>query len=238
MTIEPQSGDHKILVVDDHSISGRFAMAALRQSSGSIKWARTASEALAMALAWYPDLICMDLNLPDIGGLEVIRRIRLEWPADRPQPRIIVLTGDDSGSSQSDLTDLNVDRLLVKPVSRHQLREAARLQADNHIKEAGPDEHRLELENLFRQELEQRLPELDRCISNFDHDEAVAILHQLIASSAICSEHRFESALRALGVSCRRQDSTAELAQSYYAVLELAQEYLHRPGSVTLPAAS
>ena len=233
MTIEVQSGEHKTLVVDDHSISGRFAMAALNHSNNSIKRARTANEALAMALVWYPDLICMDLNLPDISGLEVIRRIRLAWPADRPQPRIIVLTGDGSGSSQNELEALNVDRLLVKPVSRHELREAAQLQADNRINEAGSDEHSLDLENLFRQELDKRLPELDRCISSLDHDRAAAILHQLTASSAICSELRLESALRALGATCRRQDSTTELARCYYSVLELAQEFLQRPGPAT-----
>ena len=190
MTIEPQSGALRILVVDDHDISSRSAAAALRQSAGSIKRAQTAREALATALTWLPDLICMDLHLPDISGLEVIRRIRLAWPPERSQPRIIVLTGDDSGLKQSDLAGLNIERLLVKPVSGHELREAARLQPNNHINEAGAYGHKLELEILFREELEQRLPELDRLISNFDRGPAAGILHQLIASSAMCNERR------------------------------------------------
>jgi CheY-like chemotaxis protein len=233
MTIEPHSGELRILVVDDHDISSRSAVAALRQSTGSIKRAQTAREALATALAWHPDLICMDLHLPDISGLEVIRRIRDAWPPERPQPRIIVLTGDDSGLKQGDLAGLNIDHLLVKPVSGHELREAARLQPNNHINEAGAYGHKLELESLFREELERRLPELDQFISNFDRGRAAAILHQLIASSAMCNERRLETALRALKASCRREDSTADLARSYYAVLELVREFLYRLDSDT-----
>ena len=143
------------------------------------------------------------------------------------------MTGDDPGLKNSDLVALNIDRLLLKPVSGQELREAARLQTHNRINETGSGGHGLELENLFREELEARLPELDRHISNFDRGRATGILHQLIASSAMCHENKLESGLRALDASCRRDDSTAELARVYYAVLELAQEFLSRPVSRT-----
>jgi CheY-like chemotaxis protein len=228
MTIEPNTGKNRTLVVDDHDISCRYAVAALRQCCGTVRQARTATEALATALSWYPDLICMDIHLPDIDGLEVIRRIRLGWPADRPPPRVVILTGDDSGLKQSDLAGLNIEQLLVKPVSGQQLRDVARLHRNNRVEESGPRGTGLELRNLFRAELEQRLPELDQCVSNLDRNQAARILHQLIASSAICNEHKLESDLRKLDATCRRDDSTADLARAYYTLLESAQKFLYR----------
>ena len=228
MTIQPHWAGHRILVVDDHSISARHSVAVLRQCNGIVKLARNASEALATASSWYPDLICMDIHLPDINGLEVIRRIRLAWPPDQPSPRIIILTGDDSRLKQSDLAALNIDALLVKPVSGQQLREAARLQANDRVTESDPREDKLELKYLFREELERRLPELDQCISNFDGHRAARILHQLIASSAMCNECELESGLRKLDAACRRDGSTAELARAYYALLDSAQAFLSK----------
>ena len=219
----------RTLVVDDHNISSRFAVAALRQLAGTVKLAPNGKEALATALTWYPELICMDIHLPDINGLDVIRQLRLAWPPDRPPPRIIILTGDDSGLKPCDLAVLNIDGLLVKPVSGQQLREAARLHRPICVPEPDPPKHNPEMRKLFREELEQRLPELDQCISDFDCMRAARILHQLIASSAMCNERKLESTLRELDASCRRDDSTADLARVYFSLIESAREFLYRP---------
>ena len=219
----------RTLVVDDHNISSRFAVAALRQSAGTVKLALNGREALTTALTWYPELICMDIHLPDINGLDVIRQLRLAWPPDRALPRIIILTGDDSGLKPSDLAVLNIDGLLVKPVSGRQLRKAARLHRTICVPEPDPPAHNPDLRKLFREELEQRLPELDQCISNFDCTRATRILHQLIASSAMCKERKLESTLRELDASCRRGDSTADLARIYFSLIESAREFLYRP---------
>jgi CheY-like chemotaxis protein len=229
MTIEPYSGKNRTLVVDDHGISSRFVVAALGQMAGAVKLARNASEALATALTWCPHLICMDLHLPDINGLEVVRRIRLAWPPDKPPPRVIILTGDDSGLKQCELAALNIEALLVKPVSGQQLREAAGLERKNRVTESGPGGDKLELRGLFREELARRLPELDQCISNFDRQGTIRILHQLIASSAICNERELESGLRRLDATCRRDDSTADLAQAYFSLLGSAQGFFNSP---------
>ena len=226
MTIEPYSGENRTLVVDDHGISRRYLVASLGQCAGAVKLARNAREALATALTWYPHLICMDFHLPDINGLEAVRRIRLAWPPDKPPPRVIILTGDAFGLKQDDLAGLNIDALLIKPVSGQQLREAARLHRNSRVTEPEPGRDKLELKGLFREELERCLPELDQSISNFDHKRVTGILHQLIASSAICNERSLESDLRKLDATCRRDDSTADLARAYYAFLDAAQDFL------------
>ena len=214
------------IVYAQNAVKRRYIVTVLGQYAGAVKQAPNAREALAMALTWHPHLICMDIHLPDINGLEVIRRIRLAWPADKPPPRVIIMTGDDSGLKQSDLADLNIDALLVKPVTGQQLREAVRIPGNSRVEEPNPVGDKLELRNLFREELERRLPELDQCISNFDYKRAARILHQLIASSAMCDERELESGLRELDATCRGDDSSADLARAYFAMLESAREFL------------
>lgn len=74
----------KILIVDDHAIvrSGlRRLLSTLPDCS--VTEAASGREALAMARETAPDLVILDLNLPNLGGLEAIRRLRLEVPAAR-----------------------------------------------------------------------------------------------------------------------------------------------------------
>jgi CheY-like chemotaxis protein len=226
MTIQPLSGEHRTLVVDDHGISNRYAVAALRQCSGHVLQAQTAREALQIALSWFPDLICMDIQLPDSNGLEVIRRIRRAWPRERLQPRIVIMTGDGSELRQSDLVALKVECLLVKPVSGRQLREATGLHRNTQISEMGSGCHNQEMQDLFRQELQRNLPKLDRCISDLNRDRAAGILHQLIASSAMCHQRKLEAEMRTLNGACHLDSSSADLARAYYSFLEAAHDFL------------
>jgi len=82
----------KILIVDDHPI----VRAGLRRLLGAeseieVREAASGKEALAASREYRPDLIVLDLNLPGIGGLEIIARLKLEDAA----ARILVLTMHD-----------------------------------------------------------------------------------------------------------------------------------------------
>ena len=79
----------RILLVEDHPIVRdglKRLFAALPDTA--VDEAATGLEAFAKARAERPDLIILDLNLPDIGGLELMRRLARE---DRP-PRVLVLS--------------------------------------------------------------------------------------------------------------------------------------------------
>jgi len=228
MTIQSDSGDLRILVVDDHDISSGHAVSALQRCTGVVRLAITAAEALRKALSWHPHVICMDFHLPDLDGIEVIRKIRRDWPTNQPPPRIILLTGDDPASDPRELNALGIDRLLVKPVTGSRLREAVMLPASSEVNEPCRQEQRRELLGLFRTELEQRIPELDRCLLVTSRKEVARIVHQLIASAAITGEVRLEKSLRALSAHCRSNASADVLAASYYAFLEAAHAFLFR----------
>ena len=228
MTIKPDSDGPRTLVVDDHSISSHHAVTVLRQCPGTVRRVNTAEEGLNEVFSWFPDVICMDLHLPDLDGLHTIQRIRSGWPVDKPPPRVILLTGDDSALNQHTLSALNIERLLLKPVSGLELREAVHFPENGEIKEPRPGDHEKGMLDLFRSELDQRLPELDRCIREIDLRGVSDILHQLIASAAITGQTRLEASFRALDSQCRQGASTTAVASSYYAVLECAHSFLYQ----------
>lgn len=65
-----------ILVVDDSAGIARLAMMMLRVAGYQTSYASTGIEALKCAQDLHPDLILLDYQMPDIDGLEVIRRLR------------------------------------------------------------------------------------------------------------------------------------------------------------------
>ena len=77
----------KILVVDDEPQIRRLVGAALLRAGYEVNEAATAAEALGMARSGWPDIVLLDLNLPDMNGTGVITALR-EWS----QVPIIVLT--------------------------------------------------------------------------------------------------------------------------------------------------
>lgn len=82
----------KILIVDDHPICRaglQRLLAADRQAE--LREAASGREALVLFREFRPDLVMLDLNLPGIGGLEVIARLRAEDPA----ARVLVLSMHD-----------------------------------------------------------------------------------------------------------------------------------------------
>lgn len=88
----------QILVVEDHEDSRRIIRDLLTHAGYAIIEAVTGHEGVTAAATYRPDLILMDLNLPDIGGYEAIRRIKATPTLDHI-PIIAVtayaMSGDD-----------------------------------------------------------------------------------------------------------------------------------------------
>jgi NarL family two-component system response regulator LiaR len=84
----------RILVVDDHAVVRKGILALLATEPGIevVGEASTGLEAVERAESVRPDLVLMDLKLPDLDGVEAMRRIR----ARRPETQILVLTSFSS----------------------------------------------------------------------------------------------------------------------------------------------
>lgn len=230
MTTEPGNRLPKALVIDDHTISREHITAALERIPCEVRQAGTAAEAISIALNWRPDIICTDICLPDANGFRVINKIRSQWPKDKTQPEVLFLTADPGAAENEELADLQKIRTLIKPVTGLQLREAIGHITNHRVSEPGASGLDPELKELFRKELQTRLPELDSSMLAFDMNKAVAVLHQLIASAAICHETALESNLRALDRACRQPISITGLGDCYAALLQTVRDFQSREG--------
>jgi CheY-like chemotaxis protein len=115
----------RILVVDDEADLRTLANLALSQAGHVVVEASSGQEALALIDAAMPDLVLLDLLMPEQGGLEVLRILRSK-PATAALP-VIVLTGMDDENTTRAGFELGATDFLTKPFSIPQL--AARVRA-------------------------------------------------------------------------------------------------------------
>jgi two-component system, OmpR family, KDP operon response regulator KdpE len=119
----------RILVVDDENPIRRFLKVVLAAQGYSVFEAACGQDALDSVLGSRPDLIILDLGLPDIDGVEVTRRLR-EWS----QTPIIILSVREAETDKIAALDAGADDYLVKPFGTGELlariRAALRRQAD------------------------------------------------------------------------------------------------------------
>ena len=106
----------RVLVVDDELQIQRFLRAMLEMRQYDVALAPTGSAALEQVTSWHPDLLLLDLGLPEISGLEVIRRVR-EW-SDVP---IIVLSVRDGEDEKVAALNLGADDYMTKPFGTNEL---------------------------------------------------------------------------------------------------------------------
>jgi two-component system KDP operon response regulator KdpE len=106
----------RVLVVDDETSIRRYLRAALTAQGLNVYEAADGQEALNAVLAHRPDLIILDLGLPDIDGIEVTRRLR-EWS----QTPIIILSVREAEQDKIAALDAGADDYLTKPFSTGEL---------------------------------------------------------------------------------------------------------------------
>jgi two-component system, OmpR family, KDP operon response regulator KdpE len=104
------SGKTRTLVVDDENAILRFLKPALEANGYEFRSAGSAADAMKQIAADAPDIVLLDLGLPDADGKDVIRRVR-EW-SDVP---IIVLSARDREVEKIDALDLGADDFVNKP---------------------------------------------------------------------------------------------------------------------------
>ena len=112
----------RILVVD-HDVDAADALATLLQSAGhgDARVAYTGATALALALEFVPTVLLLDLDLPDMSGYDVARRL-----SQHPQLqklRLIALTSSSEHPGRELAREAGIERYLVKPVGYADLEE-------------------------------------------------------------------------------------------------------------------
>jgi len=104
----------RILVVDDEVDLANAVARGLRREGYAVDVANDGLEALDKAELTPYDLVCLDLTMPGIDGIEVCRRLR-ENPVDGRVPRIMMLTARDTVDDRISGLDVGADDYLIKP---------------------------------------------------------------------------------------------------------------------------
>jgi DNA-binding NtrC family response regulator len=136
----PDAGAPRVLVVEDDPVSARLVKAVAEKEGFDVRLAGTQTEALRLADEDEPNLVLIDLQLPDASGLDLLRRLREERPA---VPAVIVTASEDVQHVVAAMRGGALD-YLTKPIDARRLavslahalrigrqeREIARLRVD------------------------------------------------------------------------------------------------------------
>jgi two-component system, OmpR family, KDP operon response regulator KdpE len=145
-----------ILLIEDEPQMRRFLRIALTTNGYRLVEAATAQEGLMQATTRNPDVVLLDLGLPDLDGLEVTRRLR-EWT----QTPIIVISARDQEQDKVRALDAGADDYLTKPFNAGELLARIRVSLRHAARQtSGRQEPAFTLHNL-RVDLEQRQVLLD-----------------------------------------------------------------------------
>ena len=117
------SAPRKILVIDDHVDTCELMAEMLRNRGHDVSAHVTAADALHAAETFQPDAVIVDLVLPDLDGIELVRRLRAQVAR---AATIIVLTGHVRAETSRSSMEAGADVFLGKPVTRDRLLEALR----------------------------------------------------------------------------------------------------------------
>jgi len=125
-----------ILLIEDEVAISNFISTILTSNGYHVIKAQTGKEAIALAASHSPDLILLDLGLPDIDGIEVLKKIRT-WSS----VPIIVVSARGHEREKVEALDLGADDYITKPFGtsellariRTEVRHSQKIRSDNNL---------------------------------------------------------------------------------------------------------
>ena len=129
MCILSAMSSYRVLVVDDHPDTAEVLSVLVHMLGHEPRCALRGRDALLLAREIDPDLILLDIGLPDITGFEVIRALRAD--PRRPDRFIAAVTGHARPADMSRTALAGFDEHIIKPIDLGKIREVIRC-ADSH----------------------------------------------------------------------------------------------------------
>ncbi|MCX6953461.1 MAG: response regulator, partial [Verrucomicrobia bacterium] len=117
----------EVLLAEDNAVNQKVALRFLERLGYRADAVANGIEVLTTLEARRYDLVLMDLQMPEMDGLEASRQIRARFPADR-QPRIIALTANAMQGDRELCLAAGMDDYISKPVKMHEISAAIRRQ--------------------------------------------------------------------------------------------------------------
>ena len=116
-----------ILIVDDEPTICALLKDFFGRLGYQTRFAATGVEALALIEKSLPDLVILDIYMPAMNGVELLRRLKGRWSTALPFG-VIILTGGSDETLLQEALSLGAFDILLKPVSTKQLELAVRVQ--------------------------------------------------------------------------------------------------------------
>jgi two-component system cell cycle response regulator DivK len=110
-----------ILIVEDNEKNMKLVRDILRHKGHATLEAVTGEEGVRLALAHRPELILMDIQLPDIDGIEALRQIRAERALDATP--VVAVSASVMPDDQQKIVTSGFDAFVTKPINLKQFQE-------------------------------------------------------------------------------------------------------------------
>ena len=107
-------------VIEDDELIAKIFSAAVEEAQYETVIIRNGIEALEVLSSRIPDLVVLDLHLPGISGINILREIRNDIRLKNT--RVLIVSAD---ATQTEYLRVQSDQILVKPVGFYMMREAA-----------------------------------------------------------------------------------------------------------------
>jgi putative two-component system response regulator len=115
-----KSPSNRVLVVDDDPAHVELLSQHLHGHVGEVRGLTDSRQVEAVFTEYQPDLVLLDLHMPDPDGLEVLRRLRSARLSLGYLP-VIMLTADDGHVARNSALILGADDFLIKPFDREEV---------------------------------------------------------------------------------------------------------------------
>ena len=116
LDLTEQKSPPRILIVDDKKLNRELLVKLLQPMGFALANASNGKEAIALWQSWQPDLILMDIRMPEVSGAEAIKFIK----SNRPETKIIALTASVA-ATRTEIMALGCDDFMQKPFKTDEL---------------------------------------------------------------------------------------------------------------------
>lgn len=221
------TGGHALLV-DDTTISREVTMAQLQELGWQVTAAENGAQALRHARQEVFDIVLTDLNMPNMDGYMLARRLR----AERPSVPVLALTASTLPEDAERARAAGIVGLLLKPLDLTALQDTLRTLGDRGslCTAATPvmiDQMQMQLRDAFLQTAQRDLDALTQAMKTGDVSAMVDLLHSFAGALAFLAE---DSALRAClqAEQSLRMRGAVDSQADVEAALQLVSGCVHR----------
>ncbi|MDF1794956.1 MAG: response regulator [Coxiellaceae bacterium] len=213
-----------VLVVEDNMLAGRMVKELLAKHGCHVELARTGASALSMSKYKRYDLVLMDIGLPDMDGIEVVRRIRHQQPcANVP---IVALTGHMTAELKQSCLDAGMQDTLSKPVSLQTVQQLLhnylmeKITVDGKIMQqavidiedgaqlaGGNREHAKEMIRILVSKLPSELEQLQSLLAEGNYEVMYDLVHKLFGGLCYCGVPQLRAVTKQLKDALHVKDS-------------------------------